>query len=77
MNKVILMTVLMMGSVMAGPGVSVPTLTPDTSIKMADGDVMRMMADWKDLEKAIADMQHQKADPHKIIAAKRHIAKEK
>ncbi len=72
MNKVILMTVLMMGSVMAGPGVSVPTLTPDTSIKMADGDVMRMMADWKDLEKAIADMQHQKADPHKIIAAKRH-----
>jgi colicin import membrane protein len=72
MNKVILMTALMMGSVMADPGVSVPTLTPNTSIKMADGDVMRMMAVWKDAEKAIANMQQKKIDPEQIMAAKRH-----
>ncbi len=71
MNKVTLMTVLMMGSVMADPGVSVPTVMPNTPIKMADGDVMRLMAEWKGAEKSITGMQLQKADSKKIIDAKR------
>ncbi len=38
---------------------------------MADGDVMRMMGDWKRAEKAIIVMQTDKADPSGIMDLKR------
>ncbi len=71
MSKAILVIGLMISAVMADPGVSMPTIKPFTSVKMADGDVMRMMADWKRSEKDIATMQSQKADPQQIIVFKR------
>lgn len=51
--------------------ISSPVLLQPNGVKLADGDVMRMMADWKNAEHQISAMQKNKADPKSIGEAKR------
>ncbi len=60
----------MVKTVVLGLMLSVHVVMADPGM-MADGDVMRMMGDWKQAEKSIIMMQTDKADPSGIMALKR------
>lgn len=75
MKKTVIVMGLLLGisSGWADPGViiSPPVLMQSDEMKLADGDVMRMMADWKNAERHIIDMQKNKTNPQEIGEAKR------
>ena len=75
MKKTVIVMGLLLGisSLWADPGIviSPPVLMQLDEMKLADGDVMRMMADWKKIEHQIITMQNDKADPKSIGEVKR------